>query len=103
MLEREGRKKWTRVLEGIGVGGMDGRSGRSALSRKRPTSFSEKRGEKPVAATHGGSASRAICLAKARGERERELNTVHHTAMIYEGDHLIMLASICPALTQFCF
>lgn len=67
MLEREGRNKWTRVLEGIGVGGMGGRSGRSALSRKRPTSFSEKRGKKPVAATHGGSASRAILFGISTG------------------------------------
>lgn len=39
---------------------MGGRSGRSALSRKRATSFSEKRGKKPVEAMHGGSASRVV-------------------------------------------
>lgn len=45
MLEREGRNKWTRVPGGVGVGGMGGGSGRSALCRKRASSASEHAGE----------------------------------------------------------
>lgn len=51
------------VPEGVGVGRMSGRSSRSALSRKRATSFSEKRGEKPVEAIMVAQHRERFCLA----------------------------------------